>query len=232
VFARIVEGLDVVAAISAVDADAKGMPATRVEILSVTIRDTPPPAPVPFAGDTAAELGGYRATIETPRGSVVIEMLADKAPETVRAFLQAAEAGVYDGTPFHRVVKGFVIQVGSVGNRAAPLTAAQMKWVHKLQPEFNDTAHVPGIVSMARGDAPDSAETSFFICTGDCHALDGQYTAFARVVSGMDVVQAIEGAPVVGETPADPVVVTRITIGKKDVRPRRRGRPQDPHGIE
>jgi len=161
-----------------------------------------------------AELSNYRATIETPRGAIVVEMLAGKAPETVRAFLQAAEAGVYDGTPFHRVVKGFVIQIGSIGNRSAPLTSAQQTWVHNLQPEFNDTPHVPGIVSMARGDAPDSAQTSFFICTGDCHALDGKYTVFARVVAGMDVVQAIEAAPVDGETPRDPVVVTRVTVRK------------------
>jgi len=217
VFARIVDGLDIVAAISAVEADAKGAPAARVEIKSVTIRDTPPPAPVPFANDTAADLAKYRVKLETTKGDIVIEMLAGKAPETVRAFLQAAKAGIYDRTPFHRVVKGFVVQVGSIGNRAEPLTAAQQKWVHNLQPEFNDTPHVPGIVSMARGDAPDSAQTSFFICTGECSALDGKYTVFARVVSGMDVVRAIESAPVDGETPKDPVMIRGTGLFSTDL---------------
>ena len=75
--------------------------------------------------------------------------------------------------------------------------------MHNLAPEFNDTKHVKGIVSMARGDAPDSATTSFFICTGPSTALDGQYTAFGRVVDGMAAVEAIEASPRNGETPND-----------------------------
>ena len=74
---------------------------------------------------------------------------------------------------FHRVAPGFVIQTGALNTRSAPLTEKQQKLVHNLPPEFNDTKHVKGIVSMARGDAPDSATTSFFICTGASTALDG-----------------------------------------------------------
>ena len=76
-----------------------------------------------------------------------------------------------------------------------------------MPPEFNDTKHVKGIVSMARGDDPGSATTSFFICTGTSTALDGQYTAFGRVVDGMAAVEAIEAAPRNGETP-----ITRIEL--------------------
>ena len=83
-------------------------PVFRGKYVLSTFLDTPPPPPVPFATDTPAELGSYRATLETPRGAITIELLAGKAPETVRAFLQAAQAGVYDGTPFYRVVKNFV----------------------------------------------------------------------------------------------------------------------------
>ena len=133
-------------------------------------------------------------------GPITIELFGDKAPEHVRNFLRLASAGVYDGTAFHRVVKGFAIQTGALTSRG-PLTEKQQALVHNLQPEFNDTKHVKGIVSMARGDDPASATTSFFIVTGDAQSLDGKYTAFGRVVDGMAAVDAIEQAPVNGETP-------------------------------
>ncbi len=212
VFGRVVEGLDVVQQISAVDADAEGHPKARVEIRSVTIRPTPPPKPVPFASDTPQELGRHRAVLETTKGDVTLEFLADRAPETVRNFLQLAEAGVYDGMLVHRVAPGFVIQTGSLAYRETPLTPAQQKIVHRLPPEFSDTPNLPGVVSMARGDDPASATTSFFICTGECRSLDGQYTVFARVVSGMDVVTAIEQVPASNEVPVDRVIVKRVRI--------------------
>ena len=139
--------------------------------------------------------------LDTSAGPITIEFLPDKAPDTVRQFLRLAEAGVYNGMAFHRVAPGFVIQTGALSLETAPLTEKQQKLVHNLQPEFNDTKHVKGIVSMARGDAPDSATTSFFICTGASTALDGVYTAFGRVVDGMAAVEAIEAAPRTGETP-------------------------------
>ena len=94
----------------------------------------------------------------------------------------------------------------------APLTEKQQKLVHNLQPEFNDTKHVKGIVSMARGDAPDSASTSFFICTGASTALDGVYTAFGRVVDGMAAVETIEAAPRTGETPNERIELRTVRI--------------------
>jgi peptidyl-prolyl cis-trans isomerase B (cyclophilin B) len=215
VFGRVVEGLEIVQKISAVEADADGHPTARIAIKSVTIRDTPPPVPEPFVGTTAAEMAGYRVVMETTLGTVTLDLLPDKAPETVRSFLQMATAGVYDDTLVHRVASNFVIQTGALAYRRTPLTPAQQKLVHNLAPEFSDTPHVPGIVSMAHGDDPASAQTSFFICTGQCRALDGKYTAFARVSSGMDTVKAIEAVPVDGEAPRQPVVVVKVRVEKK-----------------
>jgi peptidyl-prolyl cis-trans isomerase B (cyclophilin B) len=213
VFGRVVDGIEVVQAISAVDADAEGRPRTRVEITSVTIRDTPVE---PFVNDAPTALGTYRAVVETPLGSIEMDMLADKAPETVRAFLRMAQAGVYDQILIHRVAANFVIQTGALSFRQTPLTVKQQALVHNLQPEFNDTENQPGVVSMARGDDPASAQTSFFICTGACRALDGKYTAFARVTEGsMAVLNAIAAVPVDGETPKTPILVTKVTVEKK-----------------
>ncbi len=88
--------------------------------------------------------------------------------------------------------------------------------MHPLQPEFNDTKHVKGIVSMARGDDPASATTSFFICTGPSTALDGQYTAFGRVVDGMAAVEAIEGSPRNGETPVTRIELRTVRIVRQE----------------
>jgi peptidyl-prolyl cis-trans isomerase B (cyclophilin B) len=206
IFGRVSGGMDVVEKISDAPTDDRGAPSERIEILDVSIRDTPPPEPLPFASDTVGQLASYRAVLETSLGSITIGFMPDKAPETVRQFLRLAEAGVFDGTSFHRVVHGFAAQAGYLTTRG-PLTEKQQKLVHPLTPEFNDTKHVKGIVSMARGDDPASATTSFFIVTGDAPSLDGKYTAFARVLDGLDVVDRIDAAPVNGEAP-----VTRIDL--------------------
>ena len=178
-----------------------------------TIRDTPPPEPEPFSSETAAELGRYRAVLETSSGPITVEFFPDKAPAHVRSFLRIASAGVLDGTTVHRVVPGFVIQTGWLPTRG-PLTDKQQKLVRPLQPEFNDTKHVRGILSMARGDDPASATTSFFIVTGDSSSLDGKYTAFGRVVDGMAVVEAIEKAPLNGEAPVSRIELKTVRIVK------------------
>ena len=213
VFGHVSEGLDVVQKISETPATADGLATERVAITSVTIRDTPPPAPVPFAADTPEQLAQYRAVLDTSAGPITVELFGTKAPEHVRNFLRLASAGVYDGTAFHRVVKGFAIQTGALTSRG-PLAEKQQGLVHHLQPEFNDTKHVKGIVSMARGDDPASATTSFFIVTGDAPSLDGKYTAFGRVVDGLATVEAIEQAPVNGETPVQRVELKTVTIVK------------------
>jgi cyclophilin family peptidyl-prolyl cis-trans isomerase len=211
VFGRVSEGMDVVQRISEAETTGEGVAVERVEIRSVTIRDTPPPEPEPFSTETIEELARHRAVLETSAGTITIEFMPKLAPEHVRNFLRLAQAGVYEGTAFHRVVKGFAIQTGSLSTRG-PLGERQQKLVRTLEPEFNDTSHVKGIVSMARGDDPASASTSFFIVTADAPSLDGKYTAFGRVVEGMEVVEAIEAAPVEGETPKEPIALTRVTV--------------------
>jgi peptidyl-prolyl cis-trans isomerase B (cyclophilin B) len=212
VFAKVADGMDVLQRISAMPVDASGNLVDRAEIRKITIRDTPPE---PFVNDSVQQLGTYKAVLDTSEGAITLEFLVDKAPETVRQFLRMAEAGVYNGMAFHRVAPGFVIQTGALSSRTAPLSPKQQALVHDLQPEFNDTKHVKGIVSMARGDDPASASTSFFICTGVSQALDGVYTAFGRVVEGMAAVDAIESVPRTGETPNTRVDLKTVRIERR-----------------
>jgi cyclophilin family peptidyl-prolyl cis-trans isomerase len=211
IFGRVSEGMDVAQQISEAPADSEGRPAERLVIASVTIRDTPPPEPEPFSTDSPAALAQYRAVLETSAGPITVEFFPDKAPEHVRNFLRLAQLGVYDGTAFHRVVKGFVVQTGAMNTRG-PLTEKQRKYVHTLKPEFSDTPHVKGILSMARGDDPASATTSFFIVTGPAPSLDGKYSVFGRVLEGLPVVEAIDQAPVNGETPVTRIELTKVRI--------------------
>ncbi len=212
VFGRVSEGILVAQKISESAADDKGRPAMRVTVKSVVIRDKPAAKPEPFSTESAAELGAYRAVLETSMGNITIEFMPEKAPAHVRNFLRLAQAGVYDGVGFHRVVKGFVIQTGYLPARSNPLSESQQRFVRNLQPEFNDTQHVNGTVSMARGSDPASADTSFFISVGPNGVLDGKYTAFARVVDGLPVVEAIENVPVMGEAPITRVEVKTVRI--------------------
>jgi len=213
VFGRVVEGLGVVTKISEAPTSADGAPVERIEIESVAIRDAPPPMPEPFSTESVAELAPYRAVLETSAGPITIAFMPEIAEGHVRNFLRLADAGVYDGMAFHRVVKGFAVQTGSIDSRG-PLTEKQQKLVRLLPPEFNATKHVKGIVSMARGDDPASASTSFFIVTADAPSLDGKYTAFARVVDGLPVLEAIETSPVNGETPVTRIELTSVRIVK------------------
>ena len=206
VFARVVEGLEVVEAISELPANADGLPNERVAITSITIRDTPPE---PFTTETDAELADFRVVLETTMGSIELEMRPDLAPVTVRRFLQWVAAGIYDGMLVFRVAPDFVIQTGAAFHRSEPLLASQQALIEPLPPEFTDTPNEPGTVSIARDTDPNSGSTSFFICTGACTALTGQYTVFARVSGGQDVVDAIAGVPVEGERPLTPIEITR-----------------------
>jgi peptidyl-prolyl cis-trans isomerase B (cyclophilin B) len=212
VFGHVSDGIEIVQKISETAIDDKGVATERIEIKSVTIRDTPP---VRFVNDSVQDLAAYRAILDTSAGPITVEFFPDKARETVRQFLRLAEAGVYNGVAFHRVAPGFVIQTGALNTRATALTEKQQKLVHNLAPEFNDTRHVKGIVSMARGEAPDSATTSFFICLGASTALDGQYSAFGRVVDGLNVVEAIEQTPRTGEAPNTRIELTSVRIERR-----------------
>jgi peptidyl-prolyl cis-trans isomerase B (cyclophilin B) len=214
IFARVVDGISVAQKISMVPADVRNAPVDRVEIRSVTIREKPAPTEEPFSTETPADLATYRATIETSMGNITLEFFPDRAPNHVRNFLRLASAGAYDNTAFHRVARGFVIQGGHMPTRREPLRESQQAVVRNLQPEFNDTPHDKGILSMARLDDPATATTSFFIVTARTPALDGKYTVFGRVVEGLDVVEKIEAVPVTGEAPVTRVEVMRVKVEK------------------
>ena len=137
------------------------------------------------------------AVINTNEGAMVIEFL-EAAPNTAANFIKLAKQGFYDGTCFHRIIKGFMIQGGD------PLTkdpAKENAWGtggpgYTIKAEFNDESHQFGVVSMARSSDPNSAGSQFFICDGDASFLDRQYTAFGRVIKGEDVLKKIASTPV------------------------------------
>ena len=212
IWGRVTEGLPVVTRISETPVDAQGKAAERIEIVSVSVRDWQPRPPPPFTTETVEELAAYRAVLETSAGPITLELFPDRAPGHVRNFLRLAQAGLYDGMAFHRVARGFVIQTGFLPSRGTPLTEEQRSLIANLEPEFSDTPHVKGIVSMARGDDPASADTSFFIVTGRAAELDGVYTVFGRVVDGIDAVDRIETMPVDGETPLQRIDLTRVRL--------------------
>jgi peptidyl-prolyl cis-trans isomerase B (cyclophilin B) len=212
VFGHVSDGIEVLQRISETPLDEKGFAVERIEIRKITIRDKPAE---PFVAETAEELGTYKAVLDTSAGPITIEFFTNLAPNHVRQFLRLAAAGVYSDMTFHRVARGFVIQTGWLGSRQTPLTARQQALVHNLQPEFSETKHVKGIVSMARGDDPASATTSFFICTGPTPELDGGYTVFGHVTDGMAAVEAIEATPVSGETPLSRVDLKGVRIERR-----------------
>lgn len=133
------------------------------------------------------------AIIESDAGQMVLEFWSDVAPKTVENFKKLAGEEFYDGTAFHRVVKGFMIQGGD------PLTKdpeAEHHWGtgdpgYKIDAEFSDREHVRGVLSMARSADPDSAGSQFFVCLGEADSLDGKYTAFGQLVAGDDVLGKI-----------------------------------------
>jgi len=133
------------------------------------------------------------AVISTTEGEMVVEFWTDVAPKTVENFKKLAKDGFYDGTAFHRVIKGFMIQGGD------PLTKNakdESRWGtgdpgYKIKAEFNKRPHKRGVLSMARSNHPDSAGSQFFICHGDPSFLDGQYTTFGQLIKGNDVLEKI-----------------------------------------
>ena len=132
------------------------------------------------------------AVIETTHGTIKLEFFEDKAPGHVKNFKDLANKNFYDGTTFHRVIPGFMIQGGDPNsksdNRSSHGTGGPG---HTVDAEFNDTKHERGVLSMARSQDPNSAGSQFFICVKDAFFLDGQYTAFGKVIEGMDVADKI-----------------------------------------
>jgi len=165
-----------------------------------------------FNSATVAQMSGQCVTVDTEQGTIVIEMLPEKAPQTVRNFLNLAVSGALDTTTFSRVVKDFVIQGGnlSTSEHWGGELSARMQRVVPDEP--NDIKHVRGIVSMARGDEPNTATTHFFILVGDGPHLDGKFAAFGRVVRGLEVADAINRAESVDEKPVVPVRIKTATV--------------------
>jgi len=145
-----------------------------------------------------AEHGGkMRATINVTSkgeawGEIILRFYPDVAPNHVKNFLDLAGKKFYDGTTFHRVIPGFMIQGGDPNSKNPDRASHGMGGPgHRVKAEFNSKPHTRGVVSMARANDPDSAGSQFFICVADAHFLDWQYTAFGEVLSGMDVADKI-----------------------------------------
>ena len=146
--------------------------------------------PIPMSNEVAV--------IKTSEGDMVVEFWSDVAPKTVENFKKLAKQGFYNGTAFHRIIKGFMIQGGD------PLTkdpAQEARWGtggpgYGIKAEFNARPHVRGVLSMARSNDPDSAGSQFFICLGDASFLNGKYTAFGKLLKGDEVLGKIGDTPV------------------------------------
>jgi peptidyl-prolyl cis-trans isomerase B (cyclophilin B) len=135
------------------------------------------------------------ALIKTNEGDMVVELWPEVAPKTVENFKKLAGEGFYDGTAFHRIVKGFMIQGGDpLSKKDDPMVGTGGPG-YKIKAEFNDRPHQRGVLSMARSQHPDSAGSQFFICLDEARFLDGQYTAFGKLVQGDDILGRIGDTP-------------------------------------
>ncbi|HXN35158.1 MAG TPA: peptidylprolyl isomerase [Opitutaceae bacterium] len=158
-----------------------------------------------------------QAVLKTSLGEMTIAFWPDVAPKTVENFKTLARKGFYDGTAFHRIIKGFMIQGGCPNTKAdrngVPGTGGPG---YQIKAEFNAKAHVRGVVSMARSSNPDSAGSQFFICHGDARFLDRQYTAFGELVAGEDVLEKIANVATGGgsekSTPVERVALESVRI--------------------
>jgi peptidyl-prolyl cis-trans isomerase B (cyclophilin B) len=164
------------------------------------------------------------AVIKTSEGEMVVQFWNDAAPNTIENFKKLARQGFYDGTIFHRIVKGFMIQGGDPNSKD---TAKESSYGeggpgYKIKAEFNDHSHERGVISMARSSDPDSAGSQFFICLAPVPRLDHQYTTFGKLIKGTDVLEKIGDTPVTrnssGENskPTKRVVIESIKIVPAD----------------
>jgi len=145
-----------------------------------------------FSKEEIEAMKETRAVIQTPLGDMVVDFFPEAAPNHVNNFTVLARKGFYDGTTFHRVIPGFMIQGGDPNSKKADRSLHGTGGPgYRLKAEFNDKSHKRGTLSMARSRHPDSAGSQFFICVADALHLDGQYTVFGRVVEGMDVADKI-----------------------------------------
>jgi len=149
-----------------------------------------------LAGGTGSALANEIAVIETRLGNIELEFFEDKAPGHVKNFKTLAKTGFYNGTLFHRVIPGFMIQGGDPNSKSPDRSMHGMGGPgYSINAEFNNVKHDRGVLSMARSQDPNSAGSQFFIVVKDAHFLDGKYTAFGKVIKGMEVADKIVNAP-------------------------------------
>jgi peptidyl-prolyl cis-trans isomerase B (cyclophilin B) len=168
----------------------------------------------PFDKLTPEQLAGRCVTLETEAGDILIEVLAEAAPESARNFLNLVAIGAFDTTTFSRVVKDFVVQGGNVATRETLTPELIRRASRKVPDEPNPVKHLRGVVSLARPAEANSATTHFFILLNDAPHLDGNFAAFGRVRTGMEVVDKIAAGELDGEKPKSPVRVRRATIAR------------------
>jgi len=159
------------------------------------------------------------ATLQTDLGEIQIKFFYDKAPKHVENFVDLSASGFYDGTFFHRVIPGFMIQGGDPNTKSPESPTNQYgtggNGNNRLKAEFNDTPHKRGIVSMARSADPNSASSQFFIVVKDSGFLDNQYTAFGEVISGMEVADKIATAPRgANDRPNQPIHIKKVVLSQ------------------
>lgn len=213
-FGTVTEGMEIVDQISRVEADEQGVAKVPVKILTVTLV---PKRSEPFKETPVAELK-RTVRLTTTLGQIRVQLEPDWAPETCRNFLKLSASGWLDGTVFHRLVNGFVVQGGTATGRQTPAGEPQPKhwadrYVRSLKGEFrDDLKHTRGMLSMARTDDPDSADTSFFMVLGNAPHLDGKYAIFGHVIEGMEVLDAFEKEAVDGETPVRRLELIRALV--------------------
>jgi peptidyl-prolyl cis-trans isomerase B (cyclophilin B) len=165
-----------------------------------------------FDDATVAEMALQCVQLKTEKGDILIEFFPESAPETVRNFLNLTALGAFDTTTFNRVVPGFIIQGGSISTRENRTYELVDRARRKIPDEPSLIKHERGIVSMARGEEPNTASSNFFILVGTGGHLDGKFAAFGRVVSGMELVEAINKMPVTSEKPESPVRINRAIV--------------------
>jgi cyclophilin family peptidyl-prolyl cis-trans isomerase len=208
-FGRVVRGIDVVESISAVPGDASGLAKERVAMKSVTIR--------PASPSTVEELKQCRVVMETDRGPVTIEFYPEAAPRHVAHFLNLAGGGFYDGTVFHLILPGYLLQGGDPMTRGGDRQYWGRGWSGEwLAPEPGEIPFERGTVGMMlmRPDSdPNSASCQFFICLARAQSFDGKRTAFGRVTGGMEILDKVgELQTDDRKRPLEPVVVRRFKV--------------------
>jgi peptidyl-prolyl cis-trans isomerase B (cyclophilin B) len=149
-----------------------------------------------FTAEEINKMSETTAMIETNLGTIELKFFPDVAPNHVKNFLDLAKKGFYDGTTFHRVIPGFMIQGGDPNSKNPDKSRHGMGGPgYTVKAEFNDKPHKRGTLSMARAQDPDSAGSQFFICVADAAFLNKQYTVFGEVISGMNVADKIVNQP-------------------------------------